>query len=64
MAKLFVCDNCEKQFKQALDEVLWVDGGTQKVVDLCAPCRADMKGDVEKYAKDKLKALDKKPKKK
>jgi hypothetical protein len=40
MSKIFICDNCFRQFPQPLDEETYKDEhGEWHVFDLCAPCR-------------------------
>ena len=40
MAKIFICDNCNKQFPSPLDEEKFKDEhGVWHSFDLCAPCR-------------------------
>jgi hypothetical protein len=63
MAKIFICDNCKKEFSSPLDEEKYkADDGTWYTFDLCAPCRGEKKS-VEETAKknyfDKLLKKDK-----
>lgn len=55
--KIFICDNCQKQFSQPLDEEMYKDeNGNWKMLDLCAPCRKSLKeqkSGVEKTFFDK-----------
>lgn len=51
--KIFTCDKCLTQFKEPLDEVLYVDiHGNSYVFDLCAPCRKDLKEKDKKVKTD------------
>lgn len=41
MSRIFICDNCEKQFPEPLDQEMYKDEhGVWYTLDLCAPCRS------------------------
>jgi len=44
MARQYTCDKCGREFPQAIDYVEYKDEhAVWHVVDLCAPCRAELK---------------------
>jgi len=49
--KIFICDSCNKQFTQPLDEVLI--GG--KKYDLCAVCRGTLDNEIVSFKSQKVK---------
>lgn len=52
MSKIFICDNCKKEFSQPLDEEKYKDvHGNWHSFDLCAPCRVKLKKEREKPEK-------------
>jgi hypothetical protein len=51
--RIFICDKCNTQFPQPLDEEMYKDvNGNVHILDLCAPCRKDLKDKKEKPNKD------------
>ena len=66
MTKIFICDECGREFPQPLDEIKYKDEhGDWYVFDFCAPCREDLKEVTEEPAKEYFdkKVKDKKEKK-
>ena len=63
MTKLFICDQCGKEFPQPLDEEKYKDiHGEWHVFDLCAPCRKKLAGEKDKPVKSYFDKLVKKRK--
>lgn len=55
MSRLYKCDNCGREFPQAIDFVEYKDEhGVWYVIDLCAPCRGELKEKRAKPDKDFL----------
>lgn len=53
--RIFKCDNCDREFPQAIDFEEYKDEhGVWHVIDLCAPCRGKLKVDRAKPDKDFL----------
>ena len=51
--KIFICDNCEKEFPSPLDEEKYTDEhGVTTIYDLCAPCRKILQEDKQKPVKN------------
>lgn len=58
MAKIFICDDCKKEFPQPLDEEKYKDiHGEWHVFDLCAPCRQKLEEKKEKTKKEYFEVL-------
>jgi hypothetical protein len=61
--RIFICDNCKKQFPQPLDEEMYKDkAGEWHTLDLCAPCRKLNKDAETKTKQDFFEKLVKKDK--
>ena len=52
--RYFQCDKCKKQFQNELEQMTWKDGGIEKAVDLCSPCKDIVKKDLNDYKKSVL----------
>jgi len=63
--RIFICDKCDEQFTQPLDQEMYKDShGDWHSLDLCAPCRKKLKTERQKPEDDFLGKLVNKPKNK
>lgn len=51
---IYVCDSCQKEFKNPLDEIQVQDKKTIKKIDVCAECKSNLEDNVDSYRKSKL----------
>jgi hypothetical protein len=60
MSKIFICDNCGKEFPQAIEEEKVLDEhGVWHVYDLCAPCKNGLNEGKQTAVKDFVKKFKK-----
>lgn len=58
MSRLFICDKCKAEFPEPIDQELYKDEhGNTTMVDLCAPCRKDIKTTKDKTEAEVLSQL-------